>query len=107
MTPEGKVKHDIKKVLAHHRVWYYMPVQNGMGRVGIPDFVCIVNGRFLGVEAKAEGKENTVTKNQAHVISGIRAAGGMAIVCSDARELDKFLTHIINANPPSHQKHSV
>ena len=102
MTPEGKVKHDIKKVLARHKVWYYMPVQNGMGRVGIPDFVCILDGRFLGIEAKAPGKENTVTSNQRQVMTEIKSAGGVAFVCSNAIELDRYLTNIFHANTPTH-----
>jgi hypothetical protein len=30
-TPEGRVKAAVKKLLTKHGVYFYMPVQNGMG----------------------------------------------------------------------------
>lgn len=94
-TPESKVKQKIKGVLKENNVWAYMPVQNGLGVVGIPDFVCCVPltitqemvgrtiGVFMGVEAKAPGKEKTTTPNQKMRLAGIHEAGGVAIVASD------------------------
>lgn len=90
-TPEGRVKNDIKKALAARGVWYYMPVQNGMGVVGIPDFVCCWQGRFLGIEAKAPGKRGTATPNQLRVLALIREHGGLAIVADDAAQVVELL----------------
>jgi hypothetical protein len=39
MTPEGKVKKAVKEYLQSIGAWYYMPVTNGMGRVGCPDIL--------------------------------------------------------------------
>jgi len=39
MTPEGKVKDAVRKLLKVRTIWYYQPMQNGMGQVGIPDFI--------------------------------------------------------------------
>ena len=64
MTPEGKVKDAVKKVLKKHGIWYFMPMQNGFGVVGVPDFICCFNGAFLGVETKAPGKREQTTPNQ-------------------------------------------
>jgi hypothetical protein len=86
-TPEGAVKDKVKKILKDLDAWYYMPVQNGMGVVGIPDFVACINGRFVGIECKAPGKENTVTANQQRQIDGIIAAGGVALVISEPEKL--------------------
>ena len=83
-TPEGKVKSKIKvwlKTLDY--CWFYMPVQNGMGVVGIPDIIGVINGRFFAIETKAPGKENNVTPNQQATISNIYGAGGVAFVASD------------------------
>jgi len=56
MTPEGKVKEKIKRLLKHHGAWYYLPVSMGMGQHGIPDFICCYHGNMFGIEAKAEGR---------------------------------------------------
>jgi hypothetical protein len=82
LTPEGKVKAEIKKLLKIHGVWFYMPVQNGYGKVGIPDFICCFNGKFLAIEAKAPGKESALTPNQRNVLEAIDDHGGVALVIS-------------------------
>lgn len=91
-TPEGKVKDDVKKVLKEFGIWYYMPVQNGMGRVGIPDFVCCDNGRFLTIETKAPGKTGSLTENQLRVTQEINAAGGATIVTDNAETVRRYIT---------------
>lgn len=78
MTPEGAVKTAIKRLLVAEGVYYFMPVSNGMGRHGIPDVICCVNGTFLAIEAKA-GKGKT-TALQDRELQHIRDAGGHAVV---------------------------
>lgn len=89
MTPEGRIKYEVKKLLKARGVWYFMPVQNGMGRVGIPDFVCCVPpyGRLLAVETKAPGKKDSITPNQQREISSIRSATGWAYIIDDPVDL--------------------
>jgi hypothetical protein len=81
-TPEGKVKDKVKKLLKSlgPRCWWYMPVQNGMGVVGIPDFVGCLDGRFFGIETKAPGKKNNLTVNQQLQLAGIESARGQTFV---------------------------
>lgn len=91
MTPEGRVKQAIKRWLVARGAWFYMPVSNGMGVHGIPDFVCCLpGGRFLGIEAKAPGKRSSTTPLQRHQIESIRAANGLALVVDDVRQLDEL-----------------
>jgi hypothetical protein len=80
MTPEGKVKKEVREFLRSKDVWYYQPVQNGMGQVGIPDFICCYRGMFVAIETKAPGKTSAVTPNQQRVIDAIKAHGGLAVV---------------------------
>jgi hypothetical protein len=91
MTPEGKVKAAIKRKLIEHGIWFYMPIQNGMGVTGIPDFICCWDGRFLAIEAKAPGKRANLSANQERVIAMIGVAGGIAMVIDDAVMLGYFL----------------
>jgi hypothetical protein len=87
MTPEGKVKAAVKKYLQAQGVWFWMPVSNGMGQVGIPDFICCYNGTFLAIETKAPGKLSNVTANQQRVIDEIKSHGGLALVVDSVDSL--------------------
>lgn len=78
MTPEGKIKQEVKKLLAEFNVWYYMPVQTGYGVSGIPDFIGCCNGKFFAIECKAwSGK---LTMNQDIQLRRIVACGGKTCV---------------------------
>ena len=74
-TPEGKVKDKIKKILKHHNIYYAMPMGTGYGNSGVPDFLCCLNGKFLAVEAKANG--GLVTALQQKNLGDIQGAGGL------------------------------
>lgn len=100
-TPEGRVKNAIKKWLEARGIWYYMPVSNGMGVHGIPDFVCCWAGRFFAVEAKAPGKRRNTSASQKARIEEIRGASGWAIVVDDVSQLDEFEQEMTYANPGS------
>ena len=90
-TPEGRVKDAIKKVLNEYNIWYFMPSANGFGKVGVPDFICCWEGRFLGIEAKAKGKREQTTANQKLRIEEIHNAEGWALVVDDVQQLKEFL----------------
>jgi hypothetical protein len=77
-TPEAKVKAKIKTILKAHGVYYAMPIGTGLGSSGVPDFLCCVNGKFLGIEAKA-GKGKT-TALQEKNLREIDCAGGLTLV---------------------------
>ena len=80
-TPEAKVKAKIKDILKAQNVYYAMPIGTGYGNSGVPDFLCCVNGHFLGIEAKA-GK-GTTTALQDKNIQQIKDAGGTATVINE------------------------
>jgi hypothetical protein len=99
MTPEGRVKAKIKKLLTERDAWFYMPVQNGMGKVGIPDIIGTYKGLFFAIETKAPNKTptteeqrwNKATPNQQMRIEEIREKGGMAIVADDITQVEHML----------------
>lgn len=80
MTPEGKVKQQVKKLLDTYGAWYFLPVSNGMGRHGVPDFICCHRGVFITIETKAAGKKPT--RLQDIEMGNISNAGGVAFVVS-------------------------
>ena len=91
MTPEGRVKDAVKKVLKKHGIWCFMPMQNGFGVVGVPDFICCFHGMFLGVETKAPGKREQTTPNQDRVLREIVEHGGYTLVVDDAKQLEDYI----------------
>lgn len=97
MTPEGRVKAAVKKFLVESEAYFYMPMSNGMGRVGVPDFVCCWKGLFIAIETKAPGKIKNTTPNQDREIAAIRQAGGSAIVIDDVQQLKELFTKARNA----------
>lgn len=80
-TPEGKVKNAVKKFLAQHNIYYFMPATGGYGRSGVPDFIGCINGKFFAVETKA-GK-GTPTALQLREMERIKAAGGLTFVINE------------------------
>ena len=91
MTPEGRVKASIKQYLKSLGCWWYMPVQNGMGVMGIPDFIICYQGRFVAVECKAPGKEKTVTPNQQRNLDLITRSQGCVVVATDVEQVRSLL----------------
>ena len=86
-TPEGKVKDAVKKWLRERGYWFYMPVQNGMGVQGIPDFIICAAGQFIAIETKAPGKRDNTTANQKARLAEIEQANGVAAVIDDPEQL--------------------
>lgn len=90
-TPEARVKEKIKKLLKAHEVWHFLPVSNGLGKHGIPDFICCAPttitenmvgqkiGMFVGIEAKATDNHSP-TERQAICLREIHTANGAALV---------------------------
>jgi hypothetical protein len=108
MTPENKVKSQIKDLLAAYDIqpaakagtfataagWYYSAVQGPMSVRGIPDFIGFYRGGvggagvFFAVEAKAPGKNPTGF--QLLQIISILQAGGACFVVDGEESLAVF-----------------
>lgn len=82
MTPEGKVKAFVKKKLDAMGIYHFSPMQNGMGRAGIPDLICCYEGRFLAIECKAGNGKTTAL--QEREIQRIQEAKGLAFVINES-----------------------
>lgn len=93
-TPEGGVKDACKKFLRERGAWFFMPVSNGMGQVGIPDIIICYRGLFVAIETKAPGKQNQTTPNQDRVIAAIREANGFAWVVDNPDDLKPLFDSI-------------
>lgn len=96
MTPEAKVKHEIKKVLDQLSpyVYYHMPVQGmSMGKPTL-DFVGCCCGQFFAIEAKAPGKKPT--PRQRLMIAEMTPAGAQVfIIDGNTSGLKKWLALLV------------
>lgn len=93
MTPEAKVKVEIRRVLIGHGCWFFMPSMNGYGRAGIPDFIGCYKGLFFAIEAKAP--MGRMTEHQKREMDAIGKADGHAVIArsgDDAREFLRAIT---------------
>ena len=83
MTPEGKIKRAISRVLDKFKGTYiFMPVPGGYGPSSL-DYLLCANGHFIAIEAKAPGKKPT--PRQKFIIRQITQAGGTVFVIDDER----------------------
>jgi Holliday junction resolvase len=80
-TPESKVKAKIKAILKEHGVYYVMPIGTGYGNAGVPDFLCCINGRFVAIEAKANGGKTTALQDKN--LRDIEIAGGVTCILNE------------------------
>jgi|CryBogDrversion2_10_1035300.scaffolds.fasta_scaffold08722_2 hypothetical protein len=78
MTPEGKIKDKVKKLLKDYDVYFFMPNTHGYGSSGVPDIVGLYKGQFIGIECKAFNKQ--ATDLQMHNLTQIQKNGGIAIL---------------------------
>tara|TARA_R110000822_G_scaffold225657_1_gene358395 strand:- start:428 stop:715 length:288 start_codon:yes stop_codon:yes gene_type:complete len=81
MTPEAKVKKQIRQIIDECGAYYAMPIGTGYGQSGVPDFLICHKGRFIAVEAKA-GKGKTTLLQEAH-LERIRTAGGTTMIINE------------------------
>lgn len=95
-TPEGKVKTSIKSWLRSKGLYFYMPIGGPFAVHGAPDILVCAQGRFIGIECKAPGKERNTTPNQDDHIQRINSAGGICFVASSLDEvIAQFTRHAL------------
>ena len=92
-TPESKVKAKIHAILKARGAYAVNYIGGISANNGTPDILACLNGRFIGIEAKA-GK-NKPTDLQALNLKRIDEAGGLALVINE-ENLD-HLEYILDA----------
>ena len=88
---EKWVKAQVVKMLKDLDAYYFYPVASGYMRTGVPDIVACLNGRFLGIECKANG--NKTTEIQDRNLVAIKKNGGIAMVV-DENNLDELKEYL-------------
>jgi Holliday junction resolvase len=89
MTPEAKVKKQVKRILDIVGCYYFFPQTGGYGSSGVPDIVVCHKGKFIGIECKAG--DNKLTELQKHNIDLINNNKGLAIVVNESN-IEELIT---------------
>lgn len=92
MTPEGKVKAEIKaglKALGPD-CHIFMPVQTGYGQRAV-DFIGCYKGCYFAIEAKRADGKGRLTAIQVKFLADVRKAGGIAVVALSWEDVAKAL----------------
>lgn len=87
MTPEGKVKKEIKTYLDSIGAYYFMPVPMGYGKRTV-DFLVCWRGAFIAIEAKR--RKGRAKAFQERILLDIQNAGGETRIITDSEELQQF-----------------
>lgn len=98
LTPEAKVKLQVRRILDGLQIYYFFPPANGYGRAGIPDVIFCAQGSFGAIECKA-GK-GQLTALQERELQSIHDHGGFTYVARENNldALKEELTCWINKN---------
>ncbi len=91
MTPEGRVKAAVDKVLRAAGAYYHKPVINGMGKPTL-DYVGCQRGMFFAIETKTGSKQ--MTERQKITAAEMSKAGGVVFLINEStgtKELEEWL----------------
>lgn len=78
MAAEKNYENRIKKYLESKGAWFVKFFANAYTSSGIPDILCCINGRFVGIEVKQEtGKPSLLQKVH---LKRIGEAGGIGVL---------------------------
>lgn len=93
MTPEGRVKAKVKRILKEYtpNPYSFWPVQTGMGASTLDCLICI-KGKFVAIETKAKGK--WLTERQKIVAGQITTAGGIVIVVTPETDFEWLVQYL-------------
>lgn len=99
MTPEGKVKAKVVKVLKKLEAYYFSPATGGYGRSGVSDVVGCYKSLFFSIECKAGS--NQATALQDRELCKVSNAKGLALLINEdnVEKLEQILlTHYTKHN---------
>lgn len=92
MTPEAKVKAQIRAYLKEIGAFYVQPIGSGFGSASLDFFVCW-RGRFIAIEAKREG--GVPTPRQKAIMKEVQEAGGRAFVADSLDLLKSLMEYVL------------
>ena len=100
LPDENWVKKYVKAYLDKLGAYHFPTQNNGMGVSGIPDRICVLNGLFIGIEAKRPGRRGQADRGcsalQVKSLRGIADKGGFAWVVDSDEDMDELDAQLDN-----------
>ena len=95
MAGEKNFENRIKKYLEKNECWFVKFFANAYTSSGIPDILCCINGRFVGIEVKQEKGRPSML--QLVHLTNIKKAGGIGVLAypSGYDELKKLIDNLV------------
>lgn len=94
LTPEGRVKAEVRKYLKSIGTYQFWPVQIGMGARTV-DCLCSLRGQFTGIECKSPGQ--VPTGHQEMTLAMIAKSFGIAIWGDSAEQIIERIKQVLGA----------
>lgn len=89
VTPESKLKKDIKVYLNSRSIYWAIVPEGSYGKSGDPDLIACYKGMFVGLEAKTyEGRQSGIQKVRQREIE---ASGGVYAIVRSVRDVEEAL----------------
>lgn len=79
MTPEGRVKAEVRRIFREHGGLCDLNVMTGYGLNSRADFTACYMGRFIAIETKADSRSR-ITPLQLQYLVSVLDAGGVALI---------------------------
>jgi len=90
--PEKKVQAEIIKYLKEQGIYYAKTMRMSMN--GVPDILCCIDGHFVGIEVKAEGKREEITPLQTENLADIRLSKGYGMCTDNVNDVIEMIERI-------------
>lgn len=85
--PETGLVRDIRKMLEESFPGFYFKTHGGpYQRAGLPDIIGLHRGRFIGIEVKIPGEEDSLSKLQEKTLALIRSFGGVGFMTTSVKD---------------------
>jgi len=95
---ESAIQKQILDLLKRRRIFHYRNNTGGaklkghyvhFGRIGAPDVICVINGKYVGIEVK--NTKGELSRKQVEFRAELEKAGGIYLLVRSAMELDQEL----------------
>ena len=93
MKPEAKAKKNVVDQLKSMGAYYFYPITGGYGASGVPDIVACYQGKFIGIECKAD-RTKKPTALQLKTMKEIEEQGGKCFVVYDDETIQEVVDYI-------------
>lgn len=98
---EADIQRRIISYLDSLGAWQTKMHQTGYGRRGIPDVLCVLDGRFYAFEVKSPGAVRGVTDEQCRELWRITEAGGIASVVYGVDDVARIISAVEGGDVPA------